>query len=132
MTSPSSVLWGLLGAPSAGLASPSPEPAEVVRTPPPELVTPGTLGFLVTFGVAVALVFLVRDMVRRNRGLVVRAERRDAELRAQAEAVTQDGGGHGGGHGGGPDGVPGTRPVQRSTPRDREGPDRQGPAAPIG
>ncbi|MFC3686830.1 hypothetical protein [Aquipuribacter hungaricus] len=85
-------LAGLAGLPSLlPLSSPAPSPAEVVRTPPPELVTPGTLGFLVTFAVAVALVLLVRDMVRRNRGLVVRAERRDAQLReAQAAAPDAD------------------------------------------
>ena len=80
MTSASLVLWGLLATPASATATPA--PAEVVRNPDPALITPGTLGFLVTFAVAVALVLLVRDMVRRNRGLVVRAERRDAELRA--------------------------------------------------
>ena len=33
--------------------------------PADELIGPGIIGFLVTFGVAVALVFLVRDMNRR-------------------------------------------------------------------
>lgn len=125
MTSASLALWGLLApsvssvssmssvASASGLAltSPSPEPAELVQTPPPELVTPGTIGFLVTFGVAVALVLLVRDMVRRNRGLVVRAERRDAELRAQAEADAA---------------------AEDRTRRPRDGRDGRGPAAPNG
>ena len=85
MTSLSPVLWGLLSRAVAAGPSPTPSagpsPAAVVPAPDPDLVTPGTIGFLVTFGVAVALVVLVRDMVRRNRGLVVRAERRDAERR---------------------------------------------------
>ena len=85
MTALSPVLWGLLSGAVAAVPSPTPSagpsPAAVVPAPDPDLVTPGTIGFLVTFGVAVALVVLVRDMVRRNRGLVVRAERRDAERR---------------------------------------------------
>ena len=85
MTSLSPVLWGLLSRAVAAVPSPTPSagpsPAAVVPAPDPDLVTPGTIGFLVTFGVAVALVVLVRDMVRRNRGLVVRAGRRDAERR---------------------------------------------------
>lgn len=78
-------LSGLWAGVLAATGGASPEPAEVVDTPPPELVTPGTIGFLVTFGVAVALVFLVRDMNRRVRRIRVRAERADEQLRA-AEA----------------------------------------------
>lgn len=81
----------------------APEPAEVVDTPPPELVTPGTLGFLVTFFAAVAVVLLLRDMVRRNRRIQLRAERRDAERRAgepmpprQADPRADGSGPHGG------------------------------------
>ncbi len=60
----------------------TPEPAEIVPdTPPDELVTPGTIGFLVTFGVAVALVLLVRDMNRRVRRVRVRSDLADAQLR---------------------------------------------------
>ncbi len=125
MTSASLALWGLAQAvPGLGTVrlagpAPSPAPGQVVRTPEPGLVTPGTVGFLVTFGVAVALVLLVRDMVRRNRGLVVRAERRDAELRAAElrEAQAQEGA---------------TRPDLPSTAGERPGPERQGPAAPNG
>ena len=97
MTSLSPVLWGLLSRAAAAVPSPTPSagpsPAAVVPAPDPDLVTPGTIGFLVTFGVAVALVVLVRDMVRRNRGLVVRAERRDADLRAGQLPAGQDAGG---------------------------------------
>lgn len=108
------------------LASATPEPAERVVTPPEELITPGTLGFLVTFAVAVAFVLLVRDMVRRNRRLALRAERRDARLRATTaeeqlvdEHVVDEHGGT-------------TRPAGPLTPGD--GPDRgrEGPVAPKG
>ena len=102
MTSLSPVLSGLVSRAVAAVPTPTPSggpsPAAVVPTPDPDLVTPGTIGFLVTFGVAVALVVLVRDMVRRNRGLVVRAERRDAERRdvdlgAGQPSAGQDAGG---------------------------------------
>jgi len=48
-------------------AASSVEPAAptVDDRPADELIGPGIVGFLVTFGVAVALVFLVRDMNRR-------------------------------------------------------------------
>ncbi|WP_336924136.1 hypothetical protein [Aquipuribacter sp. SD81] len=59
----------------AASVSPSPEPGVV--TPPADLVTPGTVGFLVTFLVAVALVLLVRDMNRRVRRIRVRGEREE-------------------------------------------------------
>lgn len=48
--------------------------------PPDEVVTPGTIGFVVTFFVAVAVVLLVRDMTRRVRRLRRRAEERDAVM----------------------------------------------------
>ena len=53
----------------------TPVPTGQVEAPPEELVTPGTIGFLVTFAVAVALVFLVRDMNRRVQRIQVRGER---------------------------------------------------------
>ncbi|WP_380165982.1 hypothetical protein [Jannaschia sp. R86511] len=60
----------------------TPEPAELVPdTPDESLVTPGTIGFLVTFFVAVALVLLVRDMNRRVRRVRVRSDLADARLR---------------------------------------------------
>lgn len=42
--------------------------------PADELIGPGIIGFLVTFGVAVALVFLVRDMNRRIQRLRYRRD----------------------------------------------------------
>lgn len=62
---------------SVALAA-TPVPAEPVDTPPEELITPGTVGFLVTFAVAVALFLLVRDMNRRVQRIQVRGERADA------------------------------------------------------
>ena len=115
MTSPSLALWGLL-APLTPVASATPEPAEVVRTPDPTLVSPGTVGFLVTFFVAVALVLLVLDMVRRNRRVGVRADRRDEELRAQRARGADEA----------------TRPAQPITSGEGDSGDRQGPATPIG
>lgn len=40
----------------------------------PEQITPGTLGFLFTLFVAVATIFLIRDMSRRIRRVRYRAE----------------------------------------------------------
>lgn len=45
----------------------TPAPTQDVEYPDPVLVTPGTIGFLFTFFVAVAMVFLVRDAIRRVR-----------------------------------------------------------------
>ena len=100
-------------------ATVSPEPAEVVDTPEPELVTPGTIGFLVTFGVAVALVFLIRDMVRRVRHVEFESERREAAQRAEEGTGTAEG-------------EPEGRPGGDVTPgEDRDG-DGERPAGPNG
>ncbi|MFB9777818.1 hypothetical protein [Brevibacterium otitidis] len=45
----------------------SPSPTDGVRYPDPELVTPGTVGFLVTLALVIATVFLIRDALRRVR-----------------------------------------------------------------
>lgn len=48
----------------------------------PDIVTPGVMGFVMTFAVIVAVVILVVDMVRRMRRIRYRAEiaeRLDAE-----------------------------------------------------
>lgn len=70
----------------AVLGAVSPAPGEVVSTPPEELITPGTIGFLATFAVAVALFFLVRDMNRRVQRIQVRGERADGRRRADGGA----------------------------------------------
>ena len=56
-------------------------------TPPDDdLITPGVVGFLVTFLVAVATVLLVVDMVRRVRRVNYRDQIREKLLIEQAEA----------------------------------------------
>jgi len=47
----------------------------------PNIVTPGAVGFIATFVVAVATVFLVWDMVRR-----IRRQRYQAEIEAKLDA----------------------------------------------
>ena len=65
-------------------ATPGPE-----DTADPNLVTPGVAGFILTIGVAIAVVLLVVDMTRRIRRINYRAqanERLDAEEAAEAAA----------------------------------------------
>ncbi|CAA9426945.1 MAG: hypothetical protein AVDCRST_MAG35-2346, partial [uncultured Quadrisphaera sp.] len=81
----------------------------------PDEVTPGLPGFLVTFAIVVAVVFLLRDFTRRVRRLQFRGEQlereeaeraaaRDAEARgAEAEQAGAAGAGLGGPAGVGPD-----------------------------
>jgi hypothetical protein len=60
------------------LQAPTPPPSEVDEN----LVTPGVWGFVITFAIAVLVVLLVVDMVRRLRRVRYRAEineRLDAE-----------------------------------------------------
>ncbi|WP_223691037.1 hypothetical protein [Leifsonia poae] len=69
-------------------ATPSPSPS---LGPDEDNVTPGYVGFLVTFLVAVAVVLLVIDMVRRIRRVRYRAEiaeKLDAEQAGNGETVT--------------------------------------------
>jgi len=57
-----------------------------VTTPDPDTVTPGIIGFVATFGIALITVFLIIDMVRRVRRVNYRAQVREeleAELAAQ-------------------------------------------------
>ena len=74
------------------VAAPSPTPAPVT-TLNANSVTPGLVGFLAIFFVAVAVIFLMIDMVRRIRRIRYRqeiAEKLDAEQAANgAPAVTQ-------------------------------------------
>ena len=55
----------------ATAATPAPTPS---GTPSDDQVTPGYVGFLVTFFIAVAVVLLIIDMVRRIRRVRYRAE----------------------------------------------------------
>lgn len=54
----------------------------------PNNVTPGVVGFLATFFVAAAVVFIAIDMVRRVRRVNYRAEAR-TRLEAEAAAATE-------------------------------------------
>ena len=63
--------------------------ASPVPTPPgfegdPNLVTPGVVGFIVTFAIAVLTVLLIVDMTRRIRSVRYRAEIRE-RLESEAE-----------------------------------------------
>lgn len=49
------------------LLAASPAPTEDVRYPDPSIVTPGTIGFLAVFALAVVTIFLIRDALRRVR-----------------------------------------------------------------
>ncbi len=68
---------------------------DVTPTPVPEftgnedLVTPGIIGFIVTFFIAVATVLLVVDMTRRIRRVRYRAEVQE-QLAAERAAAASD------------------------------------------
>ncbi|MCS5715293.1 hypothetical protein NVV95_12120 [Herbiconiux sp. CPCC 205716] len=55
------------------------------RIPDPDSVTPGIIGFIVTFGIALVTLLLVIDMVRRVRRVNLRAQVRE-ELEAEIAA----------------------------------------------
>jgi hypothetical protein len=89
----------------------------------PASVTPGTLGFLATLFIVVAVIFLIRDMVKRVRRVRYAAE--VEEVRAQRAT---DGGGAGPGRtstgdGAGPDGIRSGRDLPR--PGGAHGPDNR-------
>ena len=63
-------------------ATPTPTPTPQVD---PDLVTPGVWGFVITALVAVAVIFLVWDMMRRIRRGRVRADI-DEQLQAEEQA----------------------------------------------
>lgn len=74
---------GILGLPSilSGIAVLADE-----QTPDPDSVTPGIVGFIVTFLIALVTLLLVIDMVRRVRRVNYRAQVRE-ELEAEAAAA---------------------------------------------
>ncbi|MEP6481521.1 MAG: hypothetical protein ABJA94_05885 [Rhodoglobus sp.] len=70
------------------IADPSPSPS----APPDDLVTPGVVGFGLTFFVAAATILLIIDMSRRMRRVRYRAEIREqleAERRADAASASK-------------------------------------------
>lgn len=69
-----------------GAATPTPTPG-----PKADMVTPGVLGFLIMFLIAVATVLLIIDMTRRVRRVRYRAEvaeQLDAEEQAERQKST--------------------------------------------
>jgi uncharacterized oligopeptide transporter (OPT) family protein len=70
---------GLVGA----ATTPTPTPTPAVD---PDLVTPGVVGFLVTAVIAIAVIFLIWDMMRRIRRGRVRADIQE-ELDAEQQAA---------------------------------------------
>lgn len=75
---------------AALLSAATPTPTTPV-SPDPDLVTPGVIGFLATAFVAVAVIFLVWDMMRRIRRGRVRADiREELEAEEQARAAGTD------------------------------------------
>ncbi|MEO6825931.1 MAG: hypothetical protein ABI255_06100 [Microbacteriaceae bacterium] len=75
-------------------ATPTPSPAPGFN---PDTVTPGLVGFLVIFVIAVATILLIVDMNRRIRRTRYRADitaQLDAEERAGSESDIEHGSGH--------------------------------------
>ncbi|WP_341579712.1 hypothetical protein [Microbacterium schleiferi] len=72
-----------------GTSTPVPSPSETVN---PDLVTPGPWGFLVIALLAVVVILLITDMMRRIRRGRVRADiREELDAEAQAEAAAESG-----------------------------------------
>jgi flagellar biosynthesis/type III secretory pathway M-ring protein FliF/YscJ len=67
---------------AAATPTPTPSPSEV----DPDIVTPGVVGFVVTAFIAIAVILLVWDMMRRIRRGRVRADIRE-ELDAEEQAA---------------------------------------------
>lgn len=72
----------------AGLvrAATTPTPTPTAPAVDPDLVTPGVWGFVITALVAIAVIFLIWDMMRRIRRGRVRADIRE-ELHAEEQAA---------------------------------------------
>jgi hypothetical protein len=69
--------------------SPSPSPS-VQEIPPADQTSPGLIGFLVTFGVAIAVMLLGYSLVRKLRRVERRGRQLEAEERAAAESARQE------------------------------------------
>ena len=61
-----------------------PSPSPTAQKFNPNDVTPGTVGFIVTFAMVIVVIFLMLDLVKRIRRITVKGE--EAERRAAAEA----------------------------------------------
>ena len=73
----------------AASPSPAPSPSSSVD-PATTFYSPGTIGFIATFGLAAAAGLLIFDLVRR-----VRRVRYRSEIEAKLDAEATDGGGQG-------------------------------------
>lgn len=73
----------------AAAATPDPTPSPSWTAPPPELVTPGPAGFFAIAIIALALVFLAADMLRRVRRARYRDDANEALDAEQAAAEAQ-------------------------------------------
>jgi hypothetical protein len=71
-------------------ATPTPSPSPSL--PDASTVTPGLIGFLATFALAVATVLLVLDMVRRVRRLRYREQQELARQQRERDAATHEDG----------------------------------------
>ncbi len=90
-------LPGLAGVPLVGAllggASPSPSPSpSTIEIPPEDQTSPGFLGFVVTFGVAVAVILLGFSLVRHLRVVERNGRRLEAEEAAADEAAADEAG----------------------------------------
>ena len=84
------LLQSIIASPLRAAATPTPSPSPAPDFNP-DTVTPGLVGFLITFLIAVAVVLLILDMVRRIRRVRYRDEIRqlldDEQLRRLDEDV---------------------------------------------
>ena len=72
-------------------ATPSPTPSDPgAFTGDPDTITPGAIGFALTFLVVLATVFLLLDMTRRVRRVRYRGEIRQQIAAEEAELAEQD------------------------------------------
>ncbi|WP_211236561.1 hypothetical protein [Arthrobacter castelli] len=70
------------------MATAEPSPGEDLREGlDPEMVTPGTLGFLATLFVVIAVIFLIRDMTKRIRRVRYREQVQARSEQADADAA---------------------------------------------
>jgi hypothetical protein len=90
--------------------SSTPDPAET-------FYSPGTIGFIATFGVTAGAVLLIFDMVRRVRRVRYRAEiSAKLEAEAQSSSVSEQA-------------TPATKPVPKAKPATKSKPERPAPPA---
>ncbi len=75
--------------PAATDPAPSPSPT-TIEIPPADQTSPGLLGFLVTFAVAIALIFLVRSFVRHLRVVESRSREQEGEDPGRSAPDTGD------------------------------------------